>query len=232
MLNEIDRGGALRRDDVAGGGERAVHRDDRVLAALDQSLHLPRALARDRHALGAAAQAAHLRTDRRHRGGADLQPARAHRRTAQLGLPLHLAARRGVHAVRPHAHRVHRGGRALHELARGALPRDRADGALQIMYGIDGRHELTEEVLDHLEGYRGSSPVRIGNGAYRQLQLDIYGELMDSVYLYNKYGVADLVRHVVRPAPPGRLGVRELGPPRRRDLGGARRPAAASSSRS
>ncbi|MEO8682125.1 MAG: glycoside hydrolase family 15 protein [Vicinamibacterales bacterium] len=63
-----------------------------------------------------------------------------------------------------------------------------ADGSLQIMYGIDGRHTLTEEILDHFEGYRGSRPVRIGNGAYNQLQLDIYGELMDSVYLYNKYG--------------------------------------------
>ena len=62
------------------------------------------------------------------------------------------------------------------------------DGSLQIMYGIDGRHELKEDVLDHLEGYRGSSPVRIGNGAYDQLQLDIYGELLDSTYLYNKYG--------------------------------------------
>jgi GH15 family glucan-1,4-alpha-glucosidase len=62
------------------------------------------------------------------------------------------------------------------------------DGSLQIMYGIDGRHELTEETLDHLEGYKRSRPVRIGNGAYNQLQLDIYGELMDSVYLYNKYG--------------------------------------------
>jgi GH15 family glucan-1,4-alpha-glucosidase len=61
------------------------------------------------------------------------------------------------------------------------------DGSLQIMYGIDGRHDLKEEVLDHLEGYRGSRPVRIGNGAYRQVQLDIYGELMDSVYLYNRY---------------------------------------------
>ena len=60
---------------------------------------------------------------------------------------------------------------------------------LQIMYGIDGRHKLTEEVLDHLEGYMNSSPVRIGNGAYDQLQLDIYGELMDSVYLFNKYGI-------------------------------------------
>ena len=56
------------------------------------------------------------------------------------------------------------------------------------MYSIDGRSELTEEELSHLEGYRGSRPVRIGNGAHSQLQLDIYGELMDSVYLFNKYG--------------------------------------------
>src|SRR5215471_7927131 len=63
-----------------------------------------------------------------------------------------------------------------------------ADGALQIMYGIDGRHVLREETLPHLAGYRGSCPVRIGNAAYTHLQLDIYGELMDSVYLYDKYG--------------------------------------------
>ena len=62
------------------------------------------------------------------------------------------------------------------------------DGSLQIMYGIDGRHKLTEKTMKHLEGYRQSRPVRVGNGAYNQLQLDIYGELMDSVYLYNKYG--------------------------------------------
>jgi GH15 family glucan-1,4-alpha-glucosidase len=62
------------------------------------------------------------------------------------------------------------------------------DGSLQIMYGIDGRHELSEETLPHLEGYMGSRPVRIGNAAYTHLQLDIYGELMDAVYLYDKYG--------------------------------------------
>ena len=64
-------------------------------------------------------------------------------------------------------------------------------GALQVMYGIDGRRQLDETHLDHLEGYRHSTPVRIGNGAYDQLQLDIYGELMDSVYLYNKHGVIE-----------------------------------------
>lgn len=59
---------------------------------------------------------------------------------------------------------------------------------LQVMYGIDGRKDMPEETLDHLEGYRHSAPVRIGNAAHNQLQLDIYGELMDAVYLYNKYG--------------------------------------------
>ena len=62
------------------------------------------------------------------------------------------------------------------------------EGALQVVYGLDGRHELTETELTHLDGYKESRPVRIGNGAASQLQLDIYGALMDSVYLYNKYG--------------------------------------------
>ena len=53
---------------------------------------------------------------------------------------------------------------------------------LKIMYRVDGTSELHEEVLDHLEGYMGSRPVRIGNGASDQLQLDIYGEFMDSAY--------------------------------------------------
>jgi len=59
---------------------------------------------------------------------------------------------------------------------------------LGIMYSIDGTRQLEEHTLDNFEGYKGSAPVRIGNDAYSQLQLDIYGELMDSVYLYNKYG--------------------------------------------
>ena len=62
------------------------------------------------------------------------------------------------------------------------------DGSLQLMHTLDGTHDLTERALPHFEGYRKSAPVRIGNGAAGQLQLDIYGDLMDSVYLYNKCG--------------------------------------------
>jgi len=61
---------------------------------------------------------------------------------------------------------------------------------LGILYSLEGREELPEENLDHLSGYGGARPVRIGNEAYKQTQLDIYGELLDAVYLANKYGEA------------------------------------------
>src|SRR5487761_1245926 len=60
-------------------------------------------------------------------------------------------------------------------------------GPLSVMYSIDGKHELTETTLDNLSGYRDSRPVRLGNAAFNQLQLDIYGEMMDAVYLYDKH---------------------------------------------
>ncbi len=69
-----------------------------------------------------------------------------------------------------------------------------ADGAgrdgppLQVMYRLDGDPDLSEETLEHLSGHAGSAPVRIGNDAATQRQLDIYGELIDSIYLYDKYG--------------------------------------------
>jgi GH15 family glucan-1,4-alpha-glucosidase len=60
------------------------------------------------------------------------------------------------------------------------------DTHLQIMYGIDGRRHLTERVVEQLEGYRRSGPVRVGNGAYDQLQLDVYGEVLETAYLWSR----------------------------------------------
>jgi len=61
-----------------------------------------------------------------------------------------------------------------------------SDGSLQIMYGIDGRRDLTESTLDHLTGYDGARPVRIGNGAYDQRQNDVFGAVLDSILLHTR----------------------------------------------
>ena len=69
--------------------------------------------------------------------------------------------------------------------------RERCHGSgarLHPIYGIDGRTELDREELHHLSGYRDCSPVRVGEGIYDQLHLDLYGAVLDAVYLYNKYG--------------------------------------------
>jgi GH15 family glucan-1,4-alpha-glucosidase len=60
------------------------------------------------------------------------------------------------------------------------------DGSLQIMYGIDGRRDLTESTLDHLSGYAGARPVRIGNGAFDQRQNDVFGAVLDSILLHTR----------------------------------------------
>ena len=106
-------------------GGRAVPRHRRLLAALALEVHLHRPLAGDGPPLRPDAQAPVLRADGGHRRGPDLQPARGDRRRAQLGLPLHLDPRRRVHAVRPAAHRLHRGGGPLPGLAEGPLARRR-----------------------------------------------------------------------------------------------------------
>jgi GH15 family glucan-1,4-alpha-glucosidase len=61
-----------------------------------------------------------------------------------------------------------------------------SEGSLQIMYGITGEHDLTEHELSHLRGWRDSSPARVGNGAWSQTQLDVYGELLNSLWLYRE----------------------------------------------
>ena len=60
------------------------------------------------------------------------------------------------------------------------------EGSLQIMYGIGGEHDLSERELPHLRGWRDSAPVRVGNGAWGQVQLDVYGELLNSLWLYRE----------------------------------------------
>jgi alpha,alpha-trehalase len=59
-----------------------------------------------------------------------------------------------------------------------------SEGSLQIMYGIGGEHDLSERELEHLTGWRESRPVRVGNGAWNQVQLDVYGELLNALHLY------------------------------------------------
>lgn len=75
----------------------------------------------------------------------------------------------------------------MHWLETRVQEADTPTGPLQIMYRIDGSPEIPESDLTHLEGYMGSRPVRLGNAAAEQVQLDIYGELIDSIYLYDKY---------------------------------------------
>lgn len=65
--------------------------------------------------------------------------------------------------------------------------RMRGNGHRQIMFGVDGERELPERTLDHLEGYRRSRPVRVGNAAVDQFQLDVYGEVMDSVHIWRRH---------------------------------------------
>ncbi|MBP2586738.1 GH15 family glucan-1,4-alpha-glucosidase [Streptomyces sp. PvR006] len=77
----------------------------------------------------------------------------------------------------------------LHARVKQEVGLENGSGPLNIMYRVDGSADLVEETLDHWEGYRGSAPVRIGNGAATQLQLDIYGEALDSIYFAHEHGM-------------------------------------------
>jgi GH15 family glucan-1,4-alpha-glucosidase len=76
----------------------------------------------------------------------------------------------------------HEANKFFEYIARAATSQADPDGELQIMFGIGGEHDLTERVLGHLSGWRHSAPVRVGNGAWTQRQLDVYGELLDAAH--------------------------------------------------
>jgi GH15 family glucan-1,4-alpha-glucosidase len=98
--------------------------------------------------------------------------------------------------------------------AAGSLDRG---GDLQIMFGIGGERDLTERELPHLEGWRHSAPVRVGNGAWKQRQLDVYGELLGAVHRLSDHLFDDASRRVGPMADPEKWGAPpDLAPARRR----------------
>ena len=101
-----------------------------------------------------------------------------------------------------------------------------ADGAMQIMYGIDGRRDLTESTRDDLSGYAGARPVRIGNGAFDQRQNDVYGAVLDCILLHTRRSQRLSRRLWPIVETPGRVRDPRLARARPGHLGGARRAAA------
>ena len=96
------------------------------------------------------------------------------------------------------------------------------DGGLQIMYGIDGRRDLTESTLPHLSGYAGASPVRVGNGAFDQRQNDVFGAALDSFLLHTRRSQRTASPTLATHPGPGRVCVGHLARARSRHLGGSR----------
>ncbi len=101
-----------------------------------------------------------------------------------------------------------------------------ADGAMQIMYGVDGRRDLTESTRDDLSGYAGARPVRIGNGAFDQRQNDVFGAVLDCILLHTRRSKRLVASAVADRRGPGGVRDRRLARPRPGHLGGARRAAA------
>ena len=173
----------------------------------------------------ADAQGADLRADRRDGRRRHDVAARDARRRAQLGLPLHLDPRLDVHALGPLHARLRLGGQRLLLLHRRRRRGGRGRAADHV------RHRRRDAscpstTLDHLSGYEDARPVRIGNGAYNQRQHDVWGALLDSVYLHTQVARRPARAHLADPRQAGRGRDRALARARPRHLGGARRAAA------
>ena len=158
--------------------------DRELVAPLGEAVHLRRSVERRRDAFAHHAQGADVRADRRDRRRTHHVAARVDRQRAQLGLPLLLAARRQPHAVVAHRRRLHDEALAWRDWLLRAAAGDPED--LQIMYGPAGERRLTEYTVDWLDGYESSAPVRVGNAASEQFQLDVYGEVLATLYQTRK----------------------------------------------
>ena len=152
--------------------------------------------------------------------GADDVAARGHRRQPELGLPVLLAARLGAGAGGAARAGYTEEALAFREFLLRVGTGDPANA--QIMYGVGGERRLTEFELPHLPGYEGSQPVRVGNAASEQFQLDVYGEVAGVMFI----GAEVLGRIDNRLWPRWRAVVEHVETiwrrARRRDLGGAR----------
>ena len=209
---------AVRRRRAAralGGSHAGPLRGHRLLlAGLAREIALRGTLARDGAPLGAHAEAPDVRAERRDRGRADHQPARAARRRAQLGLPLHVDPRRGVLALRAPSPGLHRGGRSVHGLAHRAVP-----GRAQPRRRAAADHVRHRRALPADRG-DARPPVRLPGlvpGPHRQRR----GRPAPARHLRRADGLGlplQQVRHarvlgrLDRPFPHRRVGVRQLGP--------------------
>ena len=168
------------------GGGDPRHRG--LVARLVGPLHLPGRVARGRRPLADHAQGADLRADRRHRRRRHHLAARAARRRARTGTTASAGSATPRSPCSPcstpaTATRPAPGGPGCCGRWPAAPPRR------NIMYGLAGERRLTELELDWLPGYEGARPVRIGNAACRQFQLDVYGEVLDAMYQSRKFGL-------------------------------------------
>ena len=203
---------------TVGAGPPPAAPDPGVLVALDRPCPLHRRLPRAGVAVGAGAQADDLRADRGHRRRPHRVAARGTRRQAQLGLPLHLVARRLAHPLRALPIGPARGGPWTSSTGC-ARPGIGEGVKVQNLYRVDGGRDITRAGPQPLERLPHSKPVRIGNGAVDQLQLDVYGELLDSAYLYARFG-GEISQELWRELHAGRRpDHRAVAASRRVDLG-------------
>ena len=169
------------------GGLRAARVDRAPLAALARPRRRSPTTRGARYLQRSAldAEGPDLRADRRAGRRRHDVAARDARRRAQLGLPLHAGSATPRSRCGASTRSASTGRPTTSSTSSPTSPRPTTSD-LQIMYGIGGERELAEQTLDHLSGYEGARPVRIGNGAYDQDQHDVWGAVLDSVYLHTK----------------------------------------------